>query len=91
MAAASSHVCWLTSGAILRWLFAGVRLESDKRSSLQRALRGLADLLLDHGGKFYFKDSILTPNDTLRVHGAETLDRFFAHKRRRVFATRGVR
>lgn len=59
------------------------RLTRTNRQDLQRLLRGLVDLVLDHGGKFYFaKDSILTPQDTLRVHGEETLERFFAHKRR---------
>lgn len=59
------------------------RLTRTNRQDLQRLLRGLVDLVLDHGGKFYFaKDSILTPQDTRRVYGAEALERFFTHKRR---------
>jgi FAD/FMN-containing dehydrogenase len=59
------------------------RLTRTNHQELQRLLRELVDVVLDHGGKFYFaKDSILTAHDTLRVHGAETLQRFFAHKRR---------
>ena len=59
------------------------RMTRTNHQELRRLLRELVDLVLDHGGKFYFaKDSVLTPNDTLRVHGAERLERFFAHKRR---------
>jgi decaprenylphospho-beta-D-ribofuranose 2-oxidase len=59
------------------------RLTRTNLQQLKSLLRELVDLVLEHGGKFYFaKDSILTPQDTLRVHGAETLERFFAHKRR---------
>lgn len=59
------------------------RMTRTNHQDLRRLLRELIDLVLDHGGKSYFaKDSMLTPNDTLRVHGGERLQRFFAHKRR---------
>lgn len=59
------------------------RLTPANHRDLQRLLRGLTDLVLDHGGKFYFaKDALLNSNDAQRIYGTETLERFFALKRR---------
>lgn len=59
------------------------RVTARRRAGLQVLFRELTDLVLDHGGKFYFaKDSVMTPGDALRVHGADAVQRFLELKRR---------
>lgn len=49
----------------------------------QRLFRELIDLVLDHGGKFYFaKDSLISSQDTVRAYGSQALQRFFELKSR---------
>jgi decaprenylphospho-beta-D-ribofuranose 2-oxidase len=59
------------------------RVTSGRHARLQRLFRELTDLVLDHGGKFYFaKDSFMNPQDVQRVYGAAALEQFFALKAR---------
>ena len=59
------------------------RVTAANHERLQRLFRELTDLVLDHGGKFYFaKDSVMNADDALRAYGSEVLDRFFALKAR---------
>jgi FAD/FMN-containing dehydrogenase len=59
------------------------RVTRNNRERLQALFRVLTDLVLDHGGKFYFaKDSVMNSDDTRRAYGADVLERFFALKTR---------
>ncbi len=53
------------------------------RTKLWSLCHRLSDVVLGAGGKLYFaKDSVMRPVDAQRAYGRETLDRFFALKRR---------
>ncbi len=74
---------WLTH-AVDGWSFAmDFRVTPARREALWKHCRALSELVLDHGGRFYFaKDSILAPGVPERMYPEENLRRFRELKRR---------
>jgi decaprenylphospho-beta-D-ribofuranose 2-oxidase len=74
---------WLTH-AVDGWSFAlDYKVTPAKRAELFAFCRELAELVLEHGGRFYFaKDSVLPAGVLARMFPPETLARFMALKQR---------
>ncbi|MBK8975198.1 MAG: FAD-binding oxidoreductase [Planctomycetes bacterium] len=61
----------------------GVPVGARRRRRLWELTHAMAEVVLDAGGRFYFAKDATLPTDALqRIHGADTLARFRALKRR---------